>query len=155
MNWRSHVLIGALLGFATFLIMGEGLLSLLILTVFAALSALAPDLDHESSKGRQLLDVVFVILACMTIYGSACGAKICLPDFKDAGSMVVTFLALAGAYFLFFRFLKPRHRGITHTFAACFAFAILLYFMTGKEMALAGLIGYASHLIADNELKLL
>jgi membrane-bound metal-dependent hydrolase YbcI (DUF457 family) len=155
MDWRSHVLIGAVLGLGVFVLLGEDVFALVMLTAFSGLSALAPDLDHDSSKGRQWLDVAFVGLAFMTVYGSACGAGICLPAIRNIGSMVVTFLAMAGVYFLFFRFLKPRHRGITHTFAACFAFAVLLYFMTGKMLALAGLVGYASHLIADNELKLL
>jgi membrane-bound metal-dependent hydrolase YbcI (DUF457 family) len=123
------------------------------MAAFAGLSALAPDLDHDSSRGRKWLDVAFVCLAAMIVFGSACGAKPCVPGFSSIGGMVVTFLAMAGVYFLFFRFLKPRHRGITHTLAACFAFALLVFFMADKTLALAGLAGYLSHLAADNELK--
>lgn len=155
MDWRSHVLIGAVLGLGVFLLIGQEIFALIMLTAFAGLSALVPDLDHDSSKGRQWLDVAFVGFAGLTVYGSACGTGICLPALDGMGAMMITFLAMAGVYFMFFRFLKPRHRGITHTFTACFAFAILLYFMTGNMLALAGLVGYASHLIADNTLKLI
>jgi len=154
MQWRSHVIIGALLGLIVSLLLGEGLIPIIIITAFSGLCALVPDLDHDTSKGRQWLDIAFVGIAFLVVYGSACGADICVPGLGSIGGMVVTFLAMAGAYFLFMRFLKPRHRGITHTFAACFAFTILLYFMAGKTLALAGFVGYASHLIADNELKL-
>ncbi|MCI0503282.1 metal-dependent hydrolase [Candidatus Micrarchaeota archaeon] len=155
MNWRSHILIGAILGLAAALLLGEELFPIIIITAFSGLCALAPDLDHDSSKGRQWLDVAFVGIAFMAVYGSACGADVCVPGLGSAGSMAVTFLAMAGAYFLFFRFLKPRHRGITHTLVACFGFGVLLYLLAGSMLALAGLVGYASHLIADNELKLI
>jgi membrane-bound metal-dependent hydrolase YbcI (DUF457 family) len=153
MDWRSHVFIGAILGFAIFYLLDETIFALMMLTAFTGLCALVPDLDHDSSKGRQWLDFAFVGFAFMTVYGSACGTGICLPALDGMGTMLVTFLAMAGVYFLFFRFFKPRHRGITHTLVACIAFGVLLYFMTGRMLALAGLVGYASHLIADNELK--
>jgi len=155
MDWRSHAFIGAVLGLAVFLILGQDIFALMMLTAFSALSALVPDLDHDSSKGRQWLDVAFVGFAFMTVYGSACGTGICLPALNGFGAMIVTFLAMAGVYFLFFRFLKPRHRGITHTLMACFAFGVILYFMTGRMLALAGVVGYASHLIADQHIKLI
>jgi hypothetical protein len=123
-------------------------------TAFAGLSALVPDLDHDSSKGRKWLDVAFIGFAFMTVYGSGCGTDLCIPGMAQLGEMLVTFLAMAGAYFLFFRFLKPRHRGITHTLVACFVFSVLLYFMAGKNLALAGAVGYFSHLVADLHVKL-
>ncbi len=154
MNWRSHVLIGIILGLGVFLLLGSDITTLLIAAAFAGLSALVPDLDHDSSKGRQWLDLAFVGFGFMTVYGSACGTDICIPHLGAVGGMVVAFLAMAGAYFLFFRFLKPKHRGITHTIVAAMAFGILLYFMTGRMLALAGVVGYASHLIADQHIKL-
>lgn len=155
MDWRSHAMIGAILGLGVFLLLGSDIVTLLMVTVFAGLSALVPDLDHDASKGRQWLDMAFVGFAFMTVYGSACGTGICLPAFGAMGGMIVTFLAMAGMYFLFFRFLKPRHRGITHTLVACLVFGALLFFMTGRMLALAGTIGYASHLIADQHIRLI
>lgn len=155
MDWRSHIFIGAVLGLAVFLILGQDIVALAILTSFSALGALVPDLDHDAAKGRQWLDVAFIGFASITVYGSVCGTGICMPALSAIGTMVVTFLAMAGVYFLFFRFLKPKHRGITHTLLACFAFGILLYFMAGRMLALAGFVGYASHLIADQHIRLI
>lgn len=155
MDWRSHAIIGAVLAGLVFWILGAGLFELALVTVFAGLSALAPDLDHDSSKGRQWLDLAFIGFAFLTVYGSGCGTSVCLPDLNTLGAMLVTFLAMAGIYFLFFRFLKPRHRGITHTLAATVVFAILLYFIVGRTLALAGLVGYFSHLVADQHIKMI
>lgn len=154
MDWRSHVLIGLALGFAASLLIGTDLVAMLMISAFSGLGALVPDLDHDSSKGRQWLDLAFVAFAGMTVYGSGCGTSICLPGIGDIGQMLVTFLAMAGVYFLFFRFLKPRHRGITHTLVACFVFGVLIYVMAGKMLAVAGAVGYASHLLADQHVKL-
>jgi len=155
MEWRAHLLIGSFLTLAAFLIIGSDAITLSSVAIFGGLSALVPDRDHDSSKGRKWLDVAFVGFAFMAVYGSACGAQVCIPGLSDIRGLVVTFLAMAGAYFLLFRFLKPKHRGITHTVAACFAFGILLFFMTGRTLALAGTLGYASHLIADQHIKII
>ncbi len=155
MDWRSHIMIGAVLALAAFLIIGADIPTLIIVTAFGGLSALVPDLDHDSSKGRKWLDVAFIGFAFITVYGSACGSGFCIPGLGSVGGMLVAFLAMAGVYFLFFRFLKPRHRGITHTIAACAAFGILLFFMTDRTLALAGTLGYASHLAADRHIRLI
>ena len=126
---------------------------LALVTVFAGLSALVPDLDHDASKGRQWLDLAFIGFAFMTVYGSGCGTSICLPNLDKLGAMLITFFAMAGVYFLFFRFCKPKHRGITHTLTATAVFAVLLYFIVGRTLALAGLVGYFSHLVADQHIK--
>jgi len=155
MNWRSHVIVGLAFGAIVFFLLGAGLFELLLVTAFAGLSALVPDLDHDASKGRQWLDLAFIGFAAMTVYGSGCGTKICLPEISTLGTMLITFLAMAGIYFLFFKFCKPKHRGITHTLAATAVFAILLYFIVGKTLALAGLVGYFSHLVADQHIKMI
>lgn len=155
MDWRSHAVIGLILGFVASLLLGSDVVAILMITAFSGLSALVPDLDHDASKGRQWLDLAFVAFAGMTVYGSGCGTEICIPGVGALGEMLVTFLAMAGVYFLFFRFLKPRHRGITHTLLACFAFGVLVYFMAGKALAIAGIVGYFSHLAADQHVKLI
>ncbi|MEW6035906.1 MAG: metal-dependent hydrolase [Candidatus Micrarchaeota archaeon] len=154
MDWRSHIFIGAMLGAAAFFLLGEGVVSVAIGAAFAGLSALVPDLDHDSSKGRKWLDLGFAAFAFMMAYGSACGAMICLPGPGGLAAMAVAFLAMVGAYFILFRFFKPRHRGITHTLVACFVFGVLVYAIAGKELAIAGLAGYFSHLVADGHVKL-
>lgn len=129
--------------------------TLALLGCFGAMSALLPDLDHDASKGRKILDAVFMLLACFIAYFGGCGGGICLPGIAAAATMAIVFLALLGAYFLLFRLFKPRHRGITHTLVACLAFGILLIVSAGRDFAIAGMLGYLSHLAADNHLRLI
>jgi membrane-bound metal-dependent hydrolase YbcI (DUF457 family) len=154
MRWRSHAVIGAALSGLVFWFLGvrEPVL-LASLAAFGALSALVPDLDHESSKGRKILDVCFVAFALLAVYLGGCGLRLCGQE--TLLPLALAFLALMGAYFILFRFFKPRHRGITHTLLACGAFGLLLYLIAGPALALAGFAGYLSHLIADNHVKLI
>jgi len=153
MNWRSHALIGAILVLLAlyFLLSVRDIIQLAYLSALGALCALAPDLDHESSKGRKIADATAVVLAAWIAYSSACGGGICLPN---PVAMAVTFLVVLGAYFVLFTLFKPRHRGITHTLVACLVFAILLYLLAGPLAAIAGAIGYFSHLLADGLIKI-
>jgi membrane-bound metal-dependent hydrolase YbcI (DUF457 family) len=153
MKWKSHAIIGAILAFLTlYLILGtRDAIQLVFLSIFGALCALAPDLDHESSKGRRIADKIAVALAIWIPYSSACGGRICLP-ISNAVPMVFMGLAILGIYFVLFTILKPRHRGITHTLVANLVFAILVYLVGGPQLALIGAIGYFSHLLADNHI---
>ena len=152
MRWRSHVLIGALCGaLALYLLGTPDPAQLLLFAVFGGLSALVPDLDHEMSKGRKLLDIGFVVSSFFVLYWSGCRGKICSPDI----SMFVLWLAVLGVYFLLFRFFKPKHRGITHTIFISLIFSAMIYLLLDWKFALIGLIGYLSHLLADNEIKLI
>jgi membrane-bound metal-dependent hydrolase YbcI (DUF457 family) len=134
----------------------HSILGLAVLSAFGALSALAPDLDHESSKGKKMLDMALILLAAVIAIASGCGGNICIPSsISGLGSIVIMFLVIVGAYFITFILFKPRHRGITHTLAACLVFGILVFLIAGPRLALAGFIGYLSHLIADGIVKIL
>jgi membrane-bound metal-dependent hydrolase YbcI (DUF457 family) len=69
--------------------------------------------------------------------------------------MLVSALAIFGAYFLLFLFFKPKHRGITHTIAMCSVYSMLIYIVLGLDFAFAGFIGYFSHLAADSHFRIL
>jgi membrane-bound metal-dependent hydrolase YbcI (DUF457 family) len=156
MDWRSHALIGAVSApLVLFLLGTHGLIALGAGALMGALAALAPDLDHSLSKGRQILDLCVIIAAVLLAYLSGCGNSVCIPALAALQSMMITVLALLGAYFLLFTLFKPRHRGITHSLAACAAFGVLAYLVFGLNLAIAGLVGYASHLLADNEIKII
>ncbi len=156
MDWRSHALIGAVSAPILLLILGtHGIVELVAAMVMGALAALVPDLDHHASKGRQILDASVIAAAFLIVYMSGCGTTICIPTLQAIQTMVLTSLALIGAYFVFFTLFKPAHRGITHTLVACLAFGALGYFLFGFNLAIAGLVGYASHLAADNEIKVI
>lgn len=150
MNWRSHAIIGAVVATIAGYILGiRELGDLGIIAIFGALGALAPDLDHDMSKGRKLLDIGVIIASFVILYLSTC--KLCIPNI----SMFIIWLAILGVYFLLFRIFKPHHRGITHTITAAVVFGILIFLLADWKFALAGFVGYLSHLLADKEIKLI
>lgn len=156
MDWRSHALIGAVSAPLLLFILGaHGIVELAAAALMGALAALVPDLDHQASKGRQILDASAIAAACLVVYMSGCGTAICIPSLHSLQSMAVVSLAMLGAYFVFFTLFKPAHRGITHSLAACVAFGVLSYFLFGMVLAVAGLVGYLSHLVADREVKVI
>ncbi len=155
MRWRSHVLIGAALSFAVIYLLGQhDAAALAMLAAFGAFSALVPDLDHDSSKGRKLLDAAVIAFALFAVYLWDCLGVICLPSAAKILPSLMLFLAIVGGYFIAFRIFKPRHRGITHTLAANAAFGIVLWVVFGDLIAIAGTVGYFSHLLADQHVKL-
>jgi membrane-bound metal-dependent hydrolase YbcI (DUF457 family) len=155
MDWKSHALIGAVSSLAAAWLLGvHDALGLAFFFFFGALAALVPDLDHDASKGRQILDMVAIAFAGSTAYMSGCGKTICVPEVQKIGGMVIALLAMVGVYFLFFKFFKPKHRGITHTLVAAAVFGVLLSFLAGTTVAIVGAVGYVSHLVADSHIRL-
>lgn len=131
-------------------------LSLLVLVMFAAVTALLPDLDHKMSKGTDLANKAAVILSFVFVGSNTCPSNFaCFSEIEKLKSIVFGSLMLIGTYFVFTVFLRPKHRGITHTLVSCFLFSVLVYLVLGFNFAVAGLIGYGSHLLADKEIKLL
>ncbi|MBI2079915.1 metal-dependent hydrolase [Candidatus Micrarchaeota archaeon] len=141
MDWKSHATIGILLTLITFIYFFQvtNIIQLLPLVLFAGFSALLPDLDHKMSKGKEILDGVIIIFAIIIAF---------------VNNSIILFFALIGLYFLFFTILKPKHRGVTHSILFTLVYAALIYFLISLNFAIAGFIGYLSHLIADRELKL-
>ncbi len=156
MRWRSHVIIGAALTFAVIYLLGQHDLEALgLLVAFGALSALVPDLDHDSSKGRKILDTAVIAFSLLAVYLWNCLGTICIPSGAKILPSLILFLAIVGGYFIAFRIFKPRHRGITHTLAANAVFGIALWVVFGDLIAIAGAIGYFSHLLADQHVKII
>jgi membrane-bound metal-dependent hydrolase YbcI (DUF457 family) len=102
-----------------------------------------------------MLDLGIVGVVTSSLLFSSCGGKLCMPNVNTLQSMIISALAIFGAYFLFFLFLKPKHRGITHSIIACFIYTVLIYVIFGSQFAVAGFIGYLSHLGADRHFKLI
>ena len=150
MNWKSHILFGMLLSMIVFYIIGIDFYELIVYGVFAGIFALVPDLDHELSKGKKILDIVFSLVILAILYWLECKG-ICIPS----PNIFVNWLMVLGIYFLVFRFFKPKHRGMTHSIVFAVILASGLFFLVGYKMALAGFIGYCSHLIGDKEIKLI
>lgn len=151
MNWFAHFAIGFLLSALIFHFLGTNPYELAILSIFAGASALLPDLDHTNSKARQMLDKVIIFIAAIFTYLFHCSNYSCILTENFA----LRIFAFAGAYFLVFTYFKPEHRGITHSLLLCVFFALLVYFILGTSFAIAGALGYLSHLLADKEIKLI
>ena len=119
------------------------------------MSALVPDLDHRESMGKNILDVLFLLAAIFYSYSSICNQTVCIPDISMLKTITIGVLSLLGAYFLFFKFLKPRHRGITHSILFAVIYSLMVFLLYGFNLAIAGLVGYLSHLLADKEFKII
>jgi membrane-bound metal-dependent hydrolase YbcI (DUF457 family) len=156
MNWKSHLSIALICAFAAlyFFLGITDAVRLLYLGAFAGVAGLLPDIDTDESKGRAALDVAVVAGASFLSYSSFCGGGICMPALDQLLRIAILALALLGIYFIFMKFVMPRHRGIVHSIIACLAFTALLYVFIDRFFALAGFVGYMSHLVADNEIKL-
>ncbi|MEK6982386.1 MAG: metal-dependent hydrolase [Candidatus Micrarchaeota archaeon] len=149
MNWKSHVIIGCLLTLAIFLFLFNirDYATLIVLTIFGGLSALLPDLDHDLSKGRKILNV-FVILGSILFF-------VFFSNSYSLQNSLTYPLAVVGIYFILFAFFKPRHRGVTHSIVFAVSYGIILFFLAGIDFAVAGFIGYFSHLLADGMIKII
>ncbi len=136
MNWKAHVVIGMIISaiFFYFLFGVKDEILLAQLIGISGLAALVPDLDHEMSKGKKILDIIIIAFA----------ALVALPS-----QSILLFLGIVGAYFLLYKLLKPKHRGITHTVIACILFSVLIYFLAGINAGVASFLGYFSHLLLD------
>ena len=156
MDWKAHALIGAVSASAIAFFLGShDLFALVAAAAVGALGALVPDLDHQTSKGKQVLDTAVIAAAFLAVYSSGCGAALCIPSVQSMQSTGLAVLAMLGAYFVFFALFKPSHRGITHSLVACFAFGVLAYLIFGLRLGIVGFVGYLSHLVADGEIKIL
>ncbi len=156
MDWKSHVAIAIIATLAAFLFF-LGIYDpfrLLPLALFAGVAALLPDIDSKESKGRDVLDLAVIASALALSYSSSCGWLLCVPAAEQLVRIALTALALLGLYFIFLKFAMPKHRGMVHTVASCLIFTGVVYLVVDRNFALAGFVGYFTHLAADNELKL-
>lgn len=156
MRYKSHAIIAffsAIAIFYFFFVISD-LVLLILLGAFALVAGLIPDIDYGESKGRKALDAVMIACVSLFAYSSTCNGSICILGESQIISMLILALAILGLYFIFLKFGMPRHRGFTHTVVACTVFSVLVYFFINFEFALAGFIGYFSHLVADRQVKL-
>lgn len=155
MEWRAHSLIGFILTamVASFFLQVTNILFLFVLSTFGMLSALLPDLDQKNSKAKTLLDFSVVIAVSGAMMLNSCGGSLCIPPMNVLPNVLLNALAIFGVYFLIFTFLKPKHRGITHSLVFCLGYTFIIFILLGKLFAAAALVGYLSHLLADKEIK--
>lgn len=157
MRYQSHAIIAFISAIAIFFFfLGvSDPIRLVLLGSFALVAGLVPDIDHGESRGRKALDVIMITGVAFFSYSSSCGGSICIPGINQITNMIILALAILGLYFVFLKFGMPRHRGFTHTIVSCLVFSVLVFVFISREFALAGFIGYFSHLVADKQIKLL
>jgi membrane-bound metal-dependent hydrolase YbcI (DUF457 family) len=156
MIWKNHLIIGfiaTLFSSLIFLRVSDET-TLFMLSAFGAMASLFPDIDHNDSKIRYVLDAAVVAIIFVVSYLLTCNWTICIPSIENAKHIFVNMLAVFGGYTIFFILVKPKHRGITHTVIACLVFSILVYILFGLFFAFSGMVGYLSHLLADGEVKI-
>ena len=154
MDWRTHALVAFTLTLVVFgFLWPQSMLGALGLAFLAGVSALLPDLDHEMSKGRAVLNRLVPFAALAAVSSHTCSTLECFFSTEKLISILILTAALVGVYAIFFTYLKPKHRGITHSLLFTFLYGGILYLIAGAIIALAGFIGYASHLLLDRHIK--
>ncbi len=154
MDWRTHILVGFVLGTAIFGIFWiQPVISIFALAFLAGISALLPDLDHDMSKGRSILNKLVPFAAFAAVSTNTCSTIECFFNAPKITNIVLISAALVGVYALFFTFLKPKHRGITHTVLFAALYGAVLYVLADATVAGAGFVGYFSHLLVDRHVR--
>ncbi|MBW6451584.1 MAG: metal-dependent hydrolase [DPANN group archaeon] len=145
-NYKTHLLFGFLFFialYAIFPIANKGILFLSALCLF--IGSLFPDIDHKNSKAFKTLRDLIIILFSIYIIVSL------VNDVPLMLFMLFVWFLSADKIILF---LKPKHRGITHTFTSSIIFLIVLSaiaFILNRNISpgLFGFVGYLSHIIID------
>jgi len=153
MNWPEHLLIGLLLGGAIAAFMGLSPFMIILAAAISGFSALVPDIDHDSSKVRQITDVSIPVFALFVSISGGCSGFSC--TFEDWQGIIVSALAMVGAYMILITYFKPKHRGITHTIVVALLYGALIFLMSNFNFAIFALAGYMSHLVADMHVKVI
>jgi inner membrane protein len=152
MKWFAHFVIGAAIGTVIAYFLGFSGITLVAGAAVAGLSALVPDIDHESSKARKIADFSAPVFALLFAVSSECANLSCSADIWKV--VVIIALALVGVYTIIMTYFKPKHRGMVHSISFAVFYGLLLFLLSDLSFALIGLAGFVSHLVADNEIKL-
>jgi hypothetical protein len=127
----------------------------LLLAQIAAVTALGaalPDVDQPNTRQFKFV-AAFLAVATFALARSFIAQR-----FPQLGAIEATVYALVAAVASLglIYIAKPRHRGVTHSFAALAVFAIGIFAVT-QNVALAGFaaLAFFTHLVADAEFKIL
>ena len=125
------------------LLLRQGLFDTVIFTAVTGVAALLPDLDLRKSKASQALALAAFGCALLLAYRFTLAAGKGWIAFAEALAVILLSLLALDWYF------RPRHRTITHSWAAALALAIVCFFLSSWPLALAAAIGYGSHIALD------
>ncbi|MCX6768368.1 MAG: metal-dependent hydrolase [Candidatus Micrarchaeota archaeon] len=153
MNHPEHVLLGIVFGAAFALLIGAEPFLFASIVFVAAFSALVPDIDHDSSKIRGYADLGVPICAFLFSYTASCNGVAC--GVENWHPILVSTLAIAGLYMIVMTYMKPRHRGITHTLLLAAGYGMAIWFFSNMNFGVAAFLGYLSHLAGDRMIKVI
>ncbi|NUN11729.1 metal-dependent hydrolase [Candidatus Micrarchaeota archaeon] len=158
MNFLAHVLVSIIACELVALALGLGLLNPIVFAI-ALLGGLAPDLDHDKSKIYRYASVgVFFILFWFVFnYFQSINFVLTFNEsvFSGLGLHLLAGFFVSSLLVFSIRFVKPRHRGMTHSVVFALLFALIVGFLTSSiSFGLVGFVAYSSHLVADGVLKL-
>lgn len=151
-GYQDHLLFGAALTLPAGYVLGPYLAldwtAVVVSTAFILLASVFPDVDHRNAVVHRKLKALLILL------GMGGAATWAWPDTVLTGMAVV---AAGAAVALLFGFLKPRHRTVTHTYAAAVVFALAVgavgyTFFGSFAPAVFTFLAYTSHLILDGTL---
>lgn len=170
MNWKSHVLIGIMIAMITYLLYNihtEGInhsgitdvvfwISGIPIFAFGGFSGLLPDIDHKQSRITRVVVVFGVLIIAYISYASIGAPKDNLLVWF--AELTVKIIVYSLAFIGLMTVIRPRHRGITHTFLFAAVYAIIIYMLIYPSaysfiIAITGFVGYTSHLLADRCIK--
>ena len=165
MNWKPHLIIGIAAAvivylFYAYFISGSinfssptFLINCIFIIFLGGFSGLLPDIDHKQSKITRIVTILGVLVVIYVSYVSVGHpSQNLLAWFVE---LVVKIVIYSLAFIGLITVIRPRHRGITHTLLFTTVYAVVLYFLTYSPMlAIAGLAGYTSHLLADKCIKI-
>lgn len=146
------MLCGIVAGTVFALAMRAELVLFVSIVFVAAFSALVPDIDHENSKMRQWTDLGVPICAFLFSYTASCEEVMC--GVENWHPILLNTLAITGLYMIVMTYMKPRHRGITHSLMLAGGYGAVIWFFSDAIFGGAALLGYLSHLFADRMVKL-
>ncbi|MFH1779849.1 MAG: metal-dependent hydrolase [Candidatus Micrarchaeota archaeon] len=147
MNFFFHAIIALALSYCVAFFLGVSLSAPLII-VIGVLGGLLPDLDCDKSKIFRLTSLLFFASCFYLLYSF----------FEKTFGFVEALLAsfFFSSFFVFvLRVLKPRHRGVFHSFLFALFFGAGVFFLTSStSFGVIGFAAYSSHLLADGVFKI-
>jgi len=149
-SWKKHLGVGLIIELIVFLILFFGFnwfdinLNMIIkLIIIAFISPLVLDLDHKHGKLRE--SVTFIGL-----YIGLAGVLCWL--FKILNYTIIMVIGIIVSVLSHLTFYYTKHRGFIHSIPFCLLFGYFVYMiLLDYKLALFGLIGCYTHLIADKK----
>lgn len=148
-SYQTHLIAGISLSFLFYYFIADFLTPttdvIFISIFFIFLGSVFPDIDHKNSKIHKMVKS-FVVLFLMIIFA--------LLSYPNTTAIVLSSSLVGLGTYSFISALKPKHRGVVHSFKFCLAssFLVGIFVYFAFQSIVPGLfffVSYFSHLILD------